>query len=293
MRGGSRRSDAVEVSAAHFTWPHATIATLRHATLEWSEPLVATPIADLNHCGTRDRLSLTGQFAAHVALLQFAGIGDGEFSPDQWMVARKRGADCRLIRIAATRGDVDPLHNLHAFAAFVDAPIEALRQSWTRAESVFAEAFRRIRDDAAADVRWLRRSGFGEIAPPGPDALEAIWRSCGPHVAASGDEVAVFRAYAALEANAELVIAGTEFPIQPFSALASLDPALAGSKRTPAEVADMLLERFSSKRHVLVVAGNLDEHSRRVIEILSTDRERTPVTRDAARCRSRGPWEGT
>ncbi|HSP34849.1 MAG TPA: sigma 54-interacting transcriptional regulator [Thermoanaerobaculia bacterium] len=277
MRGGSRRSDAVEVSLGRFAWPHATIATLRHSTLAWPEAVVATPLAGLTNCGARDRLSLAGQFAAHIALLQFAGIGDSEFSPDGWMVVRKRGADCRLVRVAATRGDVEALHNLHAFAEFVGVAIDALEQSWTRAESVYAEVFRRIADDAAADVRWLRRSAVGEIAPPGPDALAAIWRSGGPHWATSACEVAVFRAYAALDRSAELVIAGTEFPIQPFSALAPIDPALPGSKRSPAEVADMLVERLASKRHVLVVAGNVDEHSRRVIEILSADREQAHV----------------
>jgi len=279
MRGASRRSsDTLDVSAEAFAWPHATIATLRHSTLPWFQSIAATPLADLKNAGVRDRLSLLGQYAAHAAMLQFAGIADAEFSPDEWRVVRKRGADCRLVRVAAARCDPDaaiaPMRNLQAFAAYIAAPrIDALQQSWTRAESVYAEVHRRIRDDAAADVRWLRSSAFAEIAAPGPEALEALWSNSGLYRAAKRAEVDVCRVYEKLDGSAHLAVVGTEFPIQPFSALASIDASLPGSKLKAAEVADRLVERFADGRYPLVVDGNLDEQSRRVVEILSRDGE--------------------
>src|SRR5512138_2427507 len=114
MRGTSRRAgDPVDVSLQSFDWPHATIATLRHPTLPWYDAfaprlsIAASPLSDLKNAGARDRLSLLGQFAAHAGLLQFAGIADAEFSADEWVVLRRRGSDCRLIRIAARHCDPD------------------------------------------------------------------------------------------------------------------------------------------------------------------------------------------
>jgi hypothetical protein len=89
------------------------MATLRHPTLPWFKrfaaevELNATSLADLRNTGARDRLSLTGQFAAHIALLQFAGIADGEFDAKEWGVVRKRGGDSRLALIVAKKRDAD------------------------------------------------------------------------------------------------------------------------------------------------------------------------------------------
>src|SRR5712692_8165116 len=142
MRGASRRgSDAVEVSLQNFAWRRPAMATLRHPTLPWFDgfpphmELSATPLSSLQNVGTRDRLSLVGQFAAHIALLQFAGIADAEFDVTEWVVARKRGSDCRLIRIAARACDAgaapSPLHIAQQFAEAIDAPpLETLQQSW-------------------------------------------------------------------------------------------------------------------------------------------------------------------
>ncbi|MGZ8867422.1 MAG: hypothetical protein ACXW2P_03685, partial [Thermoanaerobaculia bacterium] len=93
--------------ADSFGWGAATIATLRHCSLPWYDAsgppisLRATPLADAGELGTRDRLSLLAQFAAHQAFLQFAGIADADFDVAEWAVIRKRGTDCRLVRIAA------------------------------------------------------------------------------------------------------------------------------------------------------------------------------------------------
>src|SRR5437763_8924001 len=108
MRSGGRRGrDAREVSVRAFAWERALVATLRHPTLPWhdgfapSMMLAATPLGELRELGTRDRLSLLAQFAAHEALLQFAGIADGELDPAEWCVVQKRGSDCRLVRVGA------------------------------------------------------------------------------------------------------------------------------------------------------------------------------------------------
>src|SRR5687768_697147 len=97
MRGSVRRSGAaLVVSPARFGWDRHLLATLRHVSLPWTEALQATPLAELRNTGGRDRLSLVAQFAAHQALLHFAGIADGELDPAEWAVVQKRGSDVRL-----------------------------------------------------------------------------------------------------------------------------------------------------------------------------------------------------
>ncbi|HEY3055565.1 MAG TPA: sigma 54-interacting transcriptional regulator [Thermoanaerobaculia bacterium] len=289
MRGASRRSsDAVVVSLRNFAWPRPAIATLRHPTLPWFESfapeveLSAIPIADLRNAGARDRLSLVGQFATHIALLQFAGIADGEFDANEWVVVRKRGSDCRLVRIAARECDADatpsPLHSTQHFAEAIHAPeLETLKQSWTRAESIFAEVHGRLRSDAAADMRWLQRCAVGEILPPGAEAISAMWSSGGPHEIAGTDALDAFHLYAALDESARLIVIGSEFPIQRYAALASLDASLVGSTLSPAEVADRLSEVKSGQ--VLVVSGNLDDESRRVVEMIRRHEEQPAIVR--------------
>ncbi len=274
MRGASRRgSDASDVSLQDFAWPRATLATLRHSTLPWTDAGAVTPLGDLRNLGTRDRLSLTGQFAAHVAVLQAAGVAAGEFDASDWVVARKRGADCRLVRVTVRAPDSTPssFEGILQFAATIDAPaLDVLALSWTRAESVYAEVRRRLRNDAAADLKWLRQSAFGEILWPGPEALGSMWESGGPHVV---DDVTAFRAYAQLDSSVQLVEIGTEFPIQRYAALASADASLPGSALSPAAVADRLVERLASPRHVVIVHGRLDDDSRRVVDILRSARD--------------------
>ena len=86
MRGTTRR--AIRVDVLKFGWERSAVVTLRHSTLPWYEEfapeigLDATPLAALKDLGSRDRLSLAGQFAAHQAFLQFAGVRDAEFEGD-------------------------------------------------------------------------------------------------------------------------------------------------------------------------------------------------------------------
>ncbi|MGZ5434033.1 MAG: hypothetical protein ACXWH7_14005, partial [Thermoanaerobaculia bacterium] len=68
MRGSGGRGRGASVPARSFGWDHAVVATLRHSTLPWNEPLTATPLVEVHQLGARDRLSLLGQLAAHEAL---------------------------------------------------------------------------------------------------------------------------------------------------------------------------------------------------------------------------------
>lgn len=274
MRGVPRRGDSAGVSLRNFAWPAEVAATLRHSTLPFPSLSAShTPLADLRNLGARDRLSLVGQFAAHIALLQFAGIACGDFDPGEWVVVRKRGTDCRLLRAGARASDAAPLalHSVQQFAEAIEAPqLDVLRQSWTRAESIYAEVRRRLREGAAADLQWLLRSAVGEILPPGPEMLATMWENGGPHVVS---DATAFRAMAMLDTSAQLVVVGTEFPIQRYGALASIDSTFPGSPLAPAAVADRLMEILASAKHVLIVCGKLDEDSRRVVDIVRGGRE--------------------
>src|SRR5262245_31556439 len=102
MRGGSRRArPQASAELRQFGWDRALLATLRHPTLPFGESVDSTPLSDCHDLGARDKLSLVAQFAAHEAFLQFAGVGDAECDPREWAVVRKRGRDCRLVRVAA------------------------------------------------------------------------------------------------------------------------------------------------------------------------------------------------
>src|ERR1019366_10678820 len=108
MRGTARRArPSITIDLREFGWDRALIATMRHSTLPWLDDcapvtsLDATPLADVAELGPRDRLSLVAQFAAHQALLHFAGFSDAEHDPAEWAVVRKRGNDCRLVRVGA------------------------------------------------------------------------------------------------------------------------------------------------------------------------------------------------
>src|ERR1700686_3869809 len=174
MRGRPvRPRSPLTIDVRAFGWDPALVSPLRHPTLPWFDgiasqlTLEAVPLAGLD-LGRRDRLSLLGQFAAHHAFLQFAGIADADFNAGDWAVMQKRGADCRLIRVAACSqsDDAPPLTRIQQFAAAVDAPqLRVLRQPWARAEAVYQEVDMMCRE-AAADRRWLSACAVGEVAAP-------------------------------------------------------------------------------------------------------------------------------
>ena len=265
----TRRGRSGSVEAFRFEWDRALIATLRHSTLAWDEDLALTPLAELRQPGTRDRLSLLAQFAAHLALLQFAGIADTELDPAEWAVVQKRGSDVRLVRVAARVCDpsLSPpvLTIAQQFAEHVGAELEILRQSWARADAIYAEAFARLSQDVAADLRWVRRAGCGALRSPG-DAL----RSFEPGRFGYSDVACIdaVQRYAELDGSFRALVLRGSSPLERYSALKSVlnDPAVA-----PAMAAERILAATTDVRHVFIVADEaaFDEGSRKVVELLS------------------------
>jgi DNA-binding NtrC family response regulator len=272
MRGSSRRRrEASLVSPGAFGWDRALLATLRHSSLSFDEAVTATPLAAIRELGTRDRLSLVAQFAAHQALLHFAGIADGELDPAEWTVVQKRGSDVRLIRVSARACDpssAPPVVALaHDFAGRIGAQLDILEYSWARADAIYAEAFARVSRDAAADLTWMRRAACGAMAAPGPEGLRSLEEGRYGYT----DEACI----TSLQRFAErVVVLRGASPLERYSALG----AFAFDRTLPAPaVAERILGATSRVKHVFVVAneGAFDEGSRQVVELLANARHGT------------------
>jgi two-component system response regulator AtoC len=269
MRGSGGRGREASVPVRSFGWDHAVVATLRHATLPWDEPVAATPLADIRQLGTRDRLSLLGQLAAHEALLQFAGIADGDFDPAEWAVVQKRGSDVRLVRVGARACDpslAPPVVTIaQDFTQRIGAELEVLAQSWARADAIYAEVFARLSRDVAADLRWLRRSACGTIASPGPEALRAFEEG---RFGATGDCADAVQRFAELDRSFRALVLRGASPLERYSALGAL---LDDRSLPPAAAAERILATTSDLRHVFLVVDPhaFDEGSRQVMELLS------------------------
>jgi DNA-binding NtrC family response regulator len=277
MRGTVRRARSpITIAVRTFGWDRAVVATLRHSTLPWFETfgselmIDATPIGALNGLGDRDRLSLIGQFAAHQAFLQFAGVPDGEWEAGEWAVVQKRATDCRLVRLAGRSfaGDAPPvLTVIQQFAAGIGAPaLDVLRQSWARAESVYREVDARLRSDAAADLRWLRSAACGLVRSPGPEGLRNVLAQGGGRFRFSEDLcVESFRAM-----GERVVILGENgSPAERYSGIAPLR-AIVGRFDGDREVVERVVAAAAQARMAFVLRRmeSLDPGSRRVIDLL-------------------------
>jgi len=277
MRGSTRR--AIVLDVRQFGWDRAAIAALRHSTLPWHDPFAAeiqieaTPLVAVKDFGSRDRLSLVGQFAAHLAFLQFAGVRDGVFDANEWVVARKRATDCRLLRISARRsGEESPpmLTSIQQFAAAIGAPpLHVLRQSWGRAETAYHEVESRLRADAAADLRWLRRCVAGSVAAPGIESLRDLLVRCRGRFCAPAD-VTAFRAAAALGAPIE-IFGDDASPVVRYSAIRSLRQMIGEIETLPdREIVERVAGALGESRRIFVLtqAESFDNASRRVVDLL-------------------------
>ncbi len=281
MRGSARRArPAMMIDLRAFGWDRTLIATLRHSTLPWGEGIApsisieATPLGEVGELGARDRLSLVAQFAAHQALLHHAGFSDAENDPAEWVVVRKRGNDCRLVRISArTVGNEAPptLTVIQQFAEAVESPaVEVLRQSWGRAESVYLEIDARLRGDAAADLRWMRRAAWGEIASPGPEALNEVLHG-NTRSFRGGDAIGSIRAAAALGGEQVLEIGVDASPLRRYSAVSALgDIGGPLDKRSESEIVERVVEAAGRRPMIFAVSNRdgFDSASARVIETL-------------------------
>src|SRR5437763_2005826 len=282
MRGAVRRArPQASVELRQFGWDRALVATLRHSTLPWTETLDPAPLVECDDLGARDKLSLVAQFAAHQAFLQFAGVGDGECDPAEWAVARKRGSDCRLIRVASRAPAADGPPALTIIQQFAEAigvrDVDTLRHSWGRAEMVYQEVDARLRAGAAADLRWMRRAAWGEIAAPGAEALRELFVTLNGRWRIS--DAAAVRAAAALGGGRVVEIGGDASPLQRYSAIAALQPDPSASESA---VVERVLDAASRRRFVFIVAGRerFDAASRRVIEMLEASDAGTWISDD-------------
>jgi DNA-binding NtrC family response regulator/tetratricopeptide (TPR) repeat protein len=272
MRGSSRRTrEATLLAPRAFAWDRALLATLRHVSLPFGEPFVATPLAEVKELGTRDRLSLLAQFAAHQALLQFAGVADAGLDVAEWAVVQKRGSDVRLVRVSARAGDpstAPPVVTLaQVFAERVGAELDVLSQPWVRADAIYAEVFARVSRDVAADLKWLRRSACGAIAAPGPDGLHML--DAGRFRYDDSECIESVRRF-----TERVVVLRGASPLERYSALGVL---VADRTSSAAVAAERILAATSTERHVFVVENEaaFDAGSREVVELLANARHGT------------------
>ncbi len=279
MRGTNRRvRDASAVPRRVFPWDRALLATMQHVSLPWDESLALTPLEQLRELGARDRLSLLAQFAAHEAFLQFAGIADGELDSAEWAVVQKRGSDIRLVRVSARACDpsVAPpvLTIAQQFAERVGAELEILRQSWARADAIYAEAFARVSRDVAADGRWMRRAACGAIVTPGADGLRTLANDAGRYGFADEACAETIERFAELDGSFRSVVLRGISPLERYSALGAL---VIDRSLEPAAVADAILASTSRARHVFIVTNEraFDAGSRKVAELLADARHGT------------------
>src|SRR5436305_5234814 len=135
----------------------------------------------------------------------------------------------------------------------------------------------RLGAGAAADLRWMRRAAWGEIASPGPEALRELmlslsgrWRT---------DDASAIRAAAALGTERIVEIGADASPLQRYSAIAALQPG----DRAEAAVVERVLERASRERLLFIVAGRerFDAASRRVLEMLEASEAGIWISDDA------------
>jgi DNA-binding NtrC family response regulator len=172
----------------------------------------------------------------------------------------------------ATADEAPALTVIQQFAEAVAAPpLDSLRQSWGRAESVYIEAEARLRGDAAADLQWMRRSALGAVAAPGSDALREMLRSGAGRFRAS-DAIDSIRAAAALGGEQIIELGPGASPLQRYSALRALAPITGAIERCgESEIVERVVEAASRQHLVFSVTNrdSFDASSARVIEMLA------------------------
>lgn len=275
---GAARADKIAVSLSDFGWGAERIALLDHSTLPWyggfgeTMELAATPLTALTSLGGRDALSLVGQYAAHVAYLQFAGIAEHEFDASDWAVVRKRGADVRLVRIRASaaqgEGESPALTLIGSLAKVVAAPrLESIGRSWGSGDAVYREVRRRLATETA-DLSWLTRSACGILASPGEDQISAVLGG-GRLTLSYEDRNVIETVKRALAHDAErVVVFGAESSlVRPYSAFgASL---VSKSRSDAAAIAEEFAATIEAQTVIAVTNWDqVDECSRQALRLL-------------------------
>jgi len=281
--GRPRRPRSVlSFSPSSFGWDSATIATLRHSTLPWFDgktrgnDLHGVPLTGGISLGSRERLSLVAQFAAHLAFLQFAGLSVGEeVDADEWVVVRARGRDIRLVRVAVrpAKSTAPPFTLIQQFASAVEAPqVEILRQPWGRAEAVYAECRARVRNAATADLTSLNAAAAGTVLGGGAEWLRALCSRRGARTTCGAGGIAALEAMATIESGIALA-AFQGRSILRYGALGALQ-TIVGPLETLRETE--IVERtaaIAAGTHLIFVQPQdaaIDEASRRVIQMLAS-----------------------
>jgi DNA-binding NtrC family response regulator/tetratricopeptide (TPR) repeat protein len=267
-----------EVSAASFSWPLPVLAGLEHGTLPWfdsAEPRWridrAEPLA--REWGSRHALSLLAQFAAHQSFLEFAGILDNPFDPAEWRVERRRGADVRLLRVAARSGSESGrtgFDQVRECARLLGVKgLESLVQVWGRADHVYEEARRRLRRGGAADLRWCLGAAVGAVAGAEPETTEQLLRHGGVIVTRPSGLMAIERA-ARIDGRVTLEVGGDgSSPLQQKSALRAIESIEKGVSRLDPEAMSERLGECVPRAHVVVAEPRrLDPASREVVRLL-------------------------
>ncbi|HXI12283.1 MAG TPA: sigma 54-interacting transcriptional regulator [Thermoanaerobaculia bacterium] len=283
-----RTKTAHKVDLAEFGWKPSLIATARHSTLPWYadvHPVIDLPgvtaLTDMRGWGARDRLSLTGQYAAHLSFLRRLGVVENEFDPADWVALRKRGSDVRLIRIRALdhhsdgRDGAAPLSLIQNFSELVEAKgLKVLSRSWSNSDAAYSEILVRLVEDAASDLSWLRTAAVGSNIAPHSEAFELLFERPGVCL--------TFRNSSALESASairridpkiNLFVIGIEAsPLRAFSALSELMPP--NSSRATVDENDFandFVSRFQGHHAVLAVASPqlFDRDSQRIIRALA------------------------
>ncbi|HXH41478.1 MAG TPA: sigma 54-interacting transcriptional regulator, partial [Thermoanaerobaculia bacterium] len=123
---------------------------------------------------------------------------------------------------------------------------------------------------AAADLRWMRRAAWGEIASPGPEALNEVLRGRTRRFRGS-DAADSIRAAASLGGEQVLEIGPDASPLRRYSAISALAAiAAALDKQTEGEIVERVVERASRQRLILSITNRdrFDSASARVMEML-------------------------
>jgi DNA-binding NtrC family response regulator len=272
MRGSSRRDRRmIAMSPKSFGWAAPVLATLSHSSMPFGERVSGQTLADAPQIGSRDRLALLAQFAAHQAYLQFAGIADGEFDPAEWVVIQKRGTDVRLVRIGAKaceRTDATlPIARAQQFAETIDVAVDVLRQPWARADAIYAEAYQRLAHNVSTDLSWTKNSALGAILSPGPEHLIRLASASETHGYMDTSCFESLRRFAELETGVRLTELRGVSPLERFSAVRAI---VDDATLSPAAAAERILAT-SGRRQIFVIEEKsaFDQASLQLVEILA------------------------
>jgi hypothetical protein len=266
-------------------WMPAEVALLRHSTLPWVERAArgsepgGEALERAATWGERDRLSLLGQVAAHLAFVRAAGISWGRFAAEEWSASRRRSDDARLIRLSIRdRGEESASSFLCRAAALLRTPrLASLEASWVKPDAVYAEIDARLRSGPRSR-RWLRAAAFGSVLAPQLAAAAQIAEGA-PARLASADE-SVIEAIAQLASllpdppNVVEIGGSSATPLRSFSAVRSLGDFTRFQPGEEAAALDRVDASLGDRRAILLLrrGERFDSSSAHLLRLLASGR---------------------